>query len=159
MKKRALYPGTFDPFTNGHLHMAQRAAAMYPEVIIAVSGHDKKRTLFDVDTRVSLIEKSIHHLPNVRVMAFDNLLAEFAKQVGAEVVIRGLRVNADFEYEFKMAQFNYEMNPVLEVVYLMATASTLHIASSSIKEIAGLGGDVSAYVPAHVNIELQKEYA
>lgn len=154
--KIALYPGTFDPFTKGHLDIALRAARQYDQLIIAVSEHERKVTLFSLQERISLIEAVLkeNDVQNVKVEGFSNLLANFAVEKGATVVIRGLRVTSDFEYEFKMAQFNNEMNPGLEVVYLMSTAAFLHISSSSVKEISSLGGDVSAYVAKCVKQKL-----
>tara|TARA_R110000868_G_scaffold189695_2_gene433063 strand:- start:107858 stop:108340 length:483 start_codon:yes stop_codon:yes gene_type:complete len=156
--KIALYPGTFDPFTKGHLDIAKRAAKQFDEIIIAVSEHEKKKTLFSLEARIDLIKQSVAEadIKNVTVQGFSNLLANFAKEKGATVVIRGLRVTSDFEYEFKMAQFNNEMHPGLEVVYLMSTAAFLHVSSTSVKEIASLGGDVSAYVPKCVKQKLDK---
>lgn len=156
--KIALYPGTFDPFTKGHIDIALRAAKQFDHLIIVVSEHERKATLFSLKERIQLIETSIKEtgINNISVEGFSNLLADFAKQKGASIVIRGLRVTSDFEYEFKMAQFNNEMNAGLEVVYLMSTAAFLHISSSSVKEIASLGGDISAYVPACVKKILDK---
>lgn len=158
--KTALYPGTFDPFTNGHLDIALRAAKQFDHLIIVVSEHEKKKTLFTLTERIRIIKQVIkdHDISNITVEGFSNLLANFAKEKKATIVIRGLRVTSDFEYEFKMAQFNNEMNPGLEVVYLMSTASYLHISSTSVKEIASLGGDISAYVPPIVQTMLKEAY-
>jgi pantetheine-phosphate adenylyltransferase len=158
--KTALYPGTFDPFTNGHLDIALRAAKQFEHLIIAVSEHEKKKTLFSLQERIDSIKEIIEGsgIKNISVEGFSNLLANFAKEKNATIVIRGLRVTSDFEYEFKMAQFNNEMNPGLEVVYLMSTASYLHVSSTSVKEIASLGGDISAYVPSIVKEMLKKVY-
>lgn len=157
----ALYPGTFDPFTKGHLDIALRAATQFDCLIISVSEHARKQTLFSLEERIQSIEETVAEtgVDNIEVKGFTNLLADFAKEQGAYAVIRGLRVTSDFEYEFKMAQFNNEMNPELEVVYLMSTAAYLHISSTSVKEIASLGGDVSAYVPKGVRAMLKKAYA
>lgn len=159
--KTALYPGTFDPFTNGHLDIAVRAAKQVDHLIIAVSQHEKKQTLFTLKERIQSIQRVVEerNIENITVEGFTNLLADFAKEKKATIVIRGLRVTSDFEYEFKMAQFNNEMHPGLEVVYLMSTASYLHVSSTSVKEIASLGGDVSAYVPWGVEEMLKKAYA
>ncbi|MFT7433988.1 MAG: pantetheine-phosphate adenylyltransferase [Alphaproteobacteria bacterium] len=156
--KIALYPGTFDPFTKGHLDIALRAARQFDKLIIAVSEHERKQTLFTLEERIHSIEAVIkgQSIENVTVEGFSNLLASFAIEKGASIVIRGLRVTSDFEYEFKMAQFNNEMNPGLEVIYLMSTAAYLHVSSTSVKEIASLGGDVSAYVPVCVKQMLDK---
>ena len=158
--KIAVYPGTFDPFTKGHLDIALRAATQFDHLIIAVSEHKRKGTLFTLGERISSIEAVLNAnaIENVSVKGFTNLLAEFAREQKATIVIRGLRVTSDFEYEFKMAQFNNEMNPDLEVIYLMSTAAYLHISSTSVKEIASLGGDIGAYVPSVVKKMLDEAY-
>lgn len=157
----ALYPGTFDPFTKGHLDIALRAAKQFEKIIVLVSDHSKKKTLFTLEQRIQFVKDAIKEAgaTNIEVDTFNNLMADYAKNKGAGVVIRGLRVTSDFEYEFKMAQFNNEMNKDMEVVYLMSNAAYLHISSSSVKEIAGLGGDVKAYVPSTVNEALKKVFA
>lgn len=153
MQNIAVYPGTFDPFTKGHLHIVKRALKMYDKVIVSVSDHSKKRTLFSADERVQMVQDVMRErgLERVEVVKFDNLLADHTEKMGGRILIRGLRVTSDFEYEYKMAQFIGELNPNVEVVYLMATAKTLHISSSGVKEIAALGGDVSGYLPRTVN--------
>ena len=157
----ALYPGTFDPFTKGHLDITLRAAKQFDKIIVLVSDHSKKKTLFTLEQRIQFVKEAVKEAGanNVEVDTFNNLMADYAKEKGACVVIRGLRVTSDFEYEFKMAQFNNEMNPETEFVYLMSNASNLHISSSSVKEIASLGGDVTAYVPTTVNAALKKVFA
>jgi len=159
MPRIAVYPGTFDPFTNGHKQITDRALKLFDEVIVAVSDHERKSPLLSVAERVSSVEDVYQNEPRLTVKPFNNLLADFAEAQGAKALIRGLRVTSDFEYEFKMAQFVGDLNPEVEIVYLMADAKNLHISSSSVKEIAALGGDVSGYLPSHINELLKKKYA
>ena len=161
MKNTAIFPGTFDPFTNGHLHIVQRALKIYDRVIVSISDHNKKSSLFTADERVEMVLKALQEAgleEHTRVEKFDNLLADHAEAMGGRILIRGLRVTSDFEYEYKMAQFIGEMNPNVEVVYLMSTAKTLHISSSSVKEIAALGADISAYLPQAVTAKVKEKY-
>ena len=156
----AIYPGTFDPFTNGHLDIVQRSLPLFDKVVIAVSDHGRKNTLFDIGERCLAIAESVKGLLNVEVISFDGLLTECAKEAHASAIIRGLRVTSDFEYEFKMAQFISEQvkDETIEVVYLMAHARTLHISSSSVKELAALKGDVSNYVPVNILKMIHEKY-
>lgn len=159
MSQTAVYPGTFDPFTNGHLDIVLRAAAMFDKVIIGVSEHRKKKTLFTTGERISQIEKALENVKNVEVKKFDNLLTKFVGEQNAHVIIRGLRVTSDFEYEFKMQQFINDQASDVEVVYLMASGRTLHISSSMVKEVAELGADVSEYLPKNINEMVKNAYA
>lgn len=160
MQNTAVYPGTFDPFTRGHLHIVKRSLKMYDRVIISVSDHEKKNTLFSADERVKMIEDVLKErgLDRAEVVKFSNLIADHVEEMGARILIRGLRVTSDFEYEYKMAQFISELNPSVEVIYLMATAKTLHISSSGVKEIAALGGNVSGYLPRSSNEAIMKRF-
>lgn len=149
--KKAIFPGTFDPFTNGHLDITERGANMFDAVVVAVTAHNsKKKTMFSVDERVKMIEESCKHLPNVTVCSFDTLLVQAAKEQDAEVMIRGLRVTSDFEYEFVMRQFNSELDSERETVYLMSSGEHMHISSTHVKEVSRYCGDVSRYVPKGV---------
>lgn len=159
MTRQALYPGTFDPLTNGHMDVIHRALKQYDELVIAVSDHQKKAPLFTAKERVGMVEKAVAGLGGVRVISFTNLVADLARAEGATAVIRGLRVTSDFEYEFTMAQYVANQAPEVEMVYLMAGAETLHISSSAVKEIASLGGDVSAYVNVDIQKKLEEKYA
>lgn len=155
----AIYPGTFDPFTNGHLDIVLRAASMFEHVMIGVSDHKKKQTLFSVEERIESIQEALKHVKNVSVKPYNNLLTQFVRDERAQVIIRGLRVTSDFEYEFKMQQFINDQAREVEVVYLMASGRTLHISSSMVKEVASLGADVSEYLPENVNLMVKEAYA
>ena len=150
MKITAIYPGTFDPVTNGHLDIIARAAKLYHKVIVAVAVNRNKQPLFDVDQRVALIEQVTTEFINVEIIGFDNLLVDCAKQQGANVVLRGLRAISDFEYEFQLAGMNRRLSPELETMFLTPAEQYGFISSSMIKEIARLGGDVSEFVPDNV---------
>ncbi len=142
----AIYPGTFDPVTNGHIDIIARAARLYNEVIVAVAVNSNKSPLFDIAQRVALLEEVTANFDNVRIVGFDNLLVDFAKQQNAGVILRGLRAISDFEYEFQLAGMNRRLSPDLETVFLTPAEQYEFISSSMIKEIARLGGDVSSFV-------------
>ncbi|MBI1362694.1 MAG: pantetheine-phosphate adenylyltransferase [Proteobacteria bacterium] len=144
----AVYAGTFDPPTNGHLDIIHRASALYDKLIVAVSGHGRKKTLFDQKERIGVIKDSITELKNVEVIGFDNLLYELVESFDAGVVVRGLRVTGDFDFEFQMATMNHELSKQFETVFLMARSRHTIISSTMVKEVATLGGDVSRYIPA-----------
>lgn len=160
MKNTAVYPGTFDPFTKGHMHIVERTLKLYDKVIISVSDHSKKKTLFTADERVEMIQNLLQEqgIKNAEVVKFSNLIADHVEEMGGRILIRGLRVTSDFEYEYKMAQFIGDLNPNVEVVYLMATAKTLHISSSGVKEIAALGANVSTYLPENINEKVVEKF-
>jgi pantetheine-phosphate adenylyltransferase len=146
----AIYPGSFDPVTNGHLDIACRAARLFDRVIFAVYSRPAKNLLFSVQQRVEMIQQAIQQWPNVGVDSYESLTVEYARQVGAQVIIRGLRVLTDFEYELQMAHINHRLDPDIEVICLMASQSYSFLSSSIVKEIAVLGADVSNMVPPHV---------
>jgi len=154
----AIYPGTFDPVTNGHIDIIARAARLYNEVIVAVAVNSNKSPLFDISQRVELLEKVTADFDNVRIIGFDNLLVDCAKQQGASVILRGLRAISDFEYEFQLAGMNRRLSPDLETVFLTPAEQYEFISSSMIKEIARLGGDVSSFVPSIVQKQLIKKF-
>ena len=149
----ALFPGTFDPFTNGHLDLAARAARLFPRVVVAVARSSTKVARFGVEERLEMIAESVATLPTaarerVEVRSFSGLVAGCARDVGAHVMIRGLRAVSDFEFEFQMALMNRQLSPELEIVYLMPDVRYTYLSSGMIKEVARLGGDVSGLVPA-----------
>ncbi len=153
----AIYPGTFDPITNGHLDIATRAAKLFDKVIIGVYDTPAKNLLFTTEERVDLVRQAIAGLPNVEVEFFTGLTVNFAKKVGAQTIVRGLRVGADFEREFEMALMNKNLSPDCELVCLMANLKYQFISSSMLKEVASLGGQIDSLVPKSVAVALKKE--
>lgn len=154
----AIYPGSFDPVTNGHVDIACRAAQLFDRVIIAVYDQPAKRLLFPTAQRVAMIDEAIRDCPNVTVDSYSSLTVEYARRVGAKVIIRGLRVLTDFEYELQMAHINHLLDGGIEVVCLMAAQKYSFLSSSIVKEIAALGADVSHLVPPHVASALREAF-
>lgn len=154
----ALFPGSFDPFTNGHLDLARRAAAVFDRVVIAIAVNPAKTGLFTPEERVGLIEKSVRGLRGMSVMHFGGLVVDCAEQVGAHVIIRGLRAVSDFEFEFQMALMNRRLSPQLETLFLMPKEEFSYVSSRLVKEVASLGGDVSHFVPPVVADALHGKY-
>lgn len=150
MNKKAIYAGTFDPMTLGHLDVVERAARIFPELIVAVTAVTGKNTLFSQEERVELVKKSLAGLSNVTVTLFDGLLVEYARSQGAGVLIRGLRAFSDFEYEFQMALTNRRLAPDIETLFLMPKQDYSFLSSTNVKQVASLGGDVSEFVPKAV---------
>lgn len=159
MSKIVLYPGTFDPITNGHLDLVERAARLFDKVVVAVAKSAGKSPLFSVDERVSLVEQVTTHLGNVEVCGFSGLLVDLAKQKQAQVLLRGLRAVSDFEYEFQLANMNRRLAPDLESLFLTPAEQFSFISSTLVREIAALGGDVSEFVPDKVLQALQSRYS
>lgn len=160
--RRAIYPGTFDPITNGHLDVAERALRLFDEVIIAVASNSGKNPLFSLEERVEMTKSSVTQLQGserLSVGSFDELLVNYAKNQGACAVIRGLRAVSDFEFEFQLALMNRKLNPDLETIFLMPKESYTYLSSRMIKEIARLGGPVDGFVPQVVEQELLKRYS
>jgi pantetheine-phosphate adenylyltransferase len=153
---RAVYPGTFDPIHLGHVDIAARSAAIFDEVIVAVYDRPAKKLLFTVDQRVALAQESLAGFPNIRVMTYHGLTAEFARAVDAHVIVRGLRVISDFEWEYQMALTNRELAPEIDFVCLMTRQEYAFVSSSIVKEVAMLGGDASQMAPPAVIAALQK---
>ncbi|AFJ97644.1 pantetheine-phosphate adenylyltransferase [Cronobacter sakazakii] len=151
MTTRAIYPGTFDPITNGHLDIITRAASMFDELILAVAASPHKKTMFSLDERVALAQQAAAHLQNVSVTGFSDLMANFAQTQQANVLVRGLRTAGDFEYEMQLAHMNRHLMPTLESVFLMPSKEWSFISSSLVKEVARHQGDVSHFLPAHVH--------
>tara|TARA_Y100000748_G_C15356254_1_gene433889 strand:- start:342 stop:821 length:480 start_codon:yes stop_codon:yes gene_type:complete len=155
----AVYPGTFDPFTNGHRDLVQRAASnIFDKVYICVAENSKKNTVFSLDERIDLAKKSLVRISNVEVVGFNGLLVDFAKKLDAKVILRGLRVVSDFEYEFQMSSMNKKLNQDIESIFLTPSESYAFLSSSLVKEIAQLGGDVSTFVSEDVKLALEKKY-
>ena len=155
---RALYPGSFDPVTNGHVDIMERASDLYDELIIAVSHNVSKHCAFTVDERLEMIRLSVPHLKNLRFEVCSTLIADFAREQEAQVIIRGLRAVSDFEVEFKMALMNKHLNKELETVFLMTSEKYLFLNSSLVREIASFNGNVSEFVPQNVVEYLQRKY-
>ncbi len=154
----AIYPASFNPVTYGHIDVATRAAAIFDTVIMAVYDRPLKDLLFSTAERMELVQQAVQHLPNVRVDSYDDLTVNYAQRIGAKVMIRGLRAVTDFENELKMAHINYRLHPEIETVCLMASQEYSFLSSSVVREIAALGGPVSAMVPPHVECALRRAY-
>ena len=148
--RRAIYPGSFDPVTNGHLDVIERARKLFDEVIVAVANNDQKRPLFALEERVELLRSTIGHLDRVRISPLNGLLVEFAVQQEAAAVVRGLRAVSDFEFEFQMALMNRKLEARVETIFLMPKEEYTYLSSRIVKEIARLGGDIAKFVPAPV---------
>jgi pantetheine-phosphate adenylyltransferase len=154
----AIYPGTFDPITNGHIDIISRAAKLYYRVLVAVAVNSNKMPLFSLDERVALVQAVTGEFANVSVMGFNTLLVEFAKQQGANVILRGLRAVSDFEYEFQLAGMNRRLSPDLETMFLTPAEQYEFISSTMIREIARLKGDISSFVPPIVEQFLTEKF-
>jgi pantetheine-phosphate adenylyltransferase len=152
--RTAIYPGSFDPLTNGHLDVVQRAAKLFDRVIVAVAKNDSKRPLFTLAKRLELVRTAVSHLPHVEADSFDNLLIEYVEQQKAQAVVRGLRAVSDFEFEFQLALMNRKLNEHIETIFMMPKDTYTFLSSRIVKEIAALGGDVSPFVPPHVKAAL-----
>lgn len=154
-----IYPGTFDPITNGHVDLTERAARMFDRVVVAIAYSEKKTPLFSLEQRIALCEQSLSHLDNIEVVGFSNLLINFAKSQGSSCVLRGLRAVADFEYEFQLANMNRAMYPEFESVFLTPSEHLSYISSTLVREIAALDGDITPFVPAPVADALSLKFA
>lgn len=157
MKNPIIYPGTFDPITNGHIDIIERACKIFPVIIVAVATNHAKHPLLSLEERVSCAEEAIAHLPGVKVMHFDQLLVDFAREQGAYVVLRGVRAVADFEYECQLAGMNRKLMHNIETIFLTPSEEARFISSTLVREIAKLGGDIAPFVPEGVVQVLQKK--
>src|SRR5215471_5506288 len=146
----AVYPGTFDPITNGHADILRRSLGIFDRVVVALAENIRKAPLFSIDERKTMILEALAHDPRVEVDAFSGLLVDYCKRRGATVVIRGLRALADFEYEFQLAHMNRHLAPEVETVFLMTSEESFYVSSSLVKEVALMGGDVARMVPTSV---------
>lgn len=157
--RTALYPGSFDPLTNGHLDVLHRASTLFDELVVAVAKDNNKTTLFSMEERVALIQENLEEqkLTNVRVTPFDGLLVDFARQQNAAALVRGLRAVSDFEFEFQMALMNRKLDPRLETLFLMPREDLTYISSRIVKEIARLGGNAEIFIPPNVAAALKKK--
>lgn len=157
MKRRAVYPGTFDPITLGHIDIIKRASKIVDELIVGVLNNNSKTPLFTPEERVEMIKESVADMPNVKVIAFDGLLVDFAKQQKALFVIRGLRAVTDFEYEFQMAQANRIIDKDVDTVFLTTSNAYSYISSSTVRELASFGGDISKFVSKNVEKKVKEK--
>lgn len=158
-KRICVYPGSFDPVTNGHLDLIERGSALFDEVIVAVLHNPSKRGCFPVEKRLELLKRACAHLPNVRFDCFDGLLVDYMRKTQARVILRGLRAVTDFENEFQMAQLNHEMAPEVETLFLMTSPRHAYLSSSAVREIGMFGGDISPFVPGCVAEEVAQALA
>ena len=156
--KRAIYPGSFDPVTKGHLDIIARSSRLVDELIVGVLNNRAKNSLFFTDERVSMLEELTSHFSNVRVDAFDGLLVDYARRVDAAIIVRGLRAVTDFEYELQIAQTNHEIYADIETIFLTTRLEYAYLSSSSVKEIASFGGDISLCVPDFVADMVYERY-
>jgi len=156
--RTAVYPGTFDPITNGHTDLVTRAARVFPKVLVAIAESPHKKPFFTLEERISLARNQMHHLENVEVVGFHNLLVEFVQQIGAHIIIRGLRAVSDFEYEFQLASMNRHLAPKVETMFLTPDEDFSFISSSLVKEIARLDGDVSEFVCEEVQLAMRRRF-
>ena len=154
MKTIAIYPGSFDPITNGHIDLIHRACKLFDEVIIAITQNVNKTNLLSVDQRIESVQASIKSINNTRVLGFDSLLVDFARDHNAQIIIRGLRAVSDFEYEFQLSGMNKRLNPRIETLFMTPSEEFANISSSLVREILSLGGDISAFVPKPVEVIL-----
>ncbi len=150
MKQRAVYPGTFDPVTNGHVDIITRASQLFSEVIVAVASNAAKNPFFSLAKRIEFIQHTVAHLPGVRVVGFDTLLIHFAHEQQAGIILRGLRAVSDFDYELQLAGMNRKLSKQVETLFLAPSEDLMFISSSLVREIAALGGDISRFVPSIV---------
>ena len=157
--RRVIYPGSFDPITNGHLDVINRAATLFDEVVVAIAFNEQKQGLFSAEERLALLREVSCTLPNIRIAQFDGLLMDFARAQEATAVVRGLRAVSDFEFEFQMALMNRKLEPQIETIFLMPAEKYTYLSSRIVKEIARLGGDVSAFVPVSVTKALREKFA
>lgn len=156
--KKVVYPGTFDPITNGHIDLVQRAANLFDHVVVAVASNQKKSPLFTLDERVDLARQALSHVKNIEVLGFNALLKDLVEQQEAYGVVRGLRAVSDFEYEFQLANMNRALAPSMESLFLTPAEHLSYISSTLVREIASLGGDVSKFVPDFVEKALIQKY-
>ena len=156
--KKAIYPGSFDPVTLGHIDVIERASKLFDHLIIAVLGNSAKTPLFSTEERVNMLKEVTKHIPNVEVESFGGLTVDFSKTHGANAMVRGLRAVTDFEYELQIAQLNHVINPEIDTVFLTTDLKYAYLSSSSVKEVAAYGGDISQFVTPFVEAEVKKKF-
>jgi len=156
---RAVFPGTFDPIHLGHIDIANRATNLFDEVVVSVYDRPLKSLLFSPELRIELVREAFSGNPKIRVMGYNSLTVDFCRAIGAQVIVRGLRVFSDFEYEFRMALANHRLAPEIELVALITAEEHTFLSSTTVREIASLGGDVSSMVPPHVEAKLKERFS
>lgn len=157
--KTIVYPGTFDPITNGHIDLVERASKLFGKVVIGIASNRQKSPLFSIEERIELAVECLKHIPNVEIYGFDSLLVDFVEQCNADAIMRGLRAVSDFEYEFQMASANKRLYQSIETLFLMAAEQQHFVASRLVKEVAHYGGDVASFVPEIVANAMAKKLA
>ncbi len=157
--KTIVYPGTFDPITNGHIDLVERASNLFHHVIVAIASSERKRPTFELEERIELAKEALSHLKNVEVRGFDYLLVNFVKDCRGDAILRGLRAVSDFEYEFQLANMNRALAPDIESIFLTPSEKLSYISSSLVKEIASLGGDINAFVHPSVKKALSRKFS
>ena len=156
--KTIVYPGTFDPITNGHIDLVERASRLFDKIVLGIATSKRKGPLFDIDERIKLASDALSHVPNVEILGFDYLLVNFVKDCKADAIMRGLRAVSDFEYEFQLANMNRALSPNVESVFLTPAERFSYISSSLVREISSLNGDVSKFVPPNVAAALNEKF-
>ncbi|MDD4202898.1 MAG: pantetheine-phosphate adenylyltransferase [Candidatus Omnitrophica bacterium] len=157
MSTKVIYPGTFDPITNGHIDIIERASRIYDKVIVSVAENDPKKPMFSVQERVDMVSKAVSNMDRVTVESFKGLLIDYVRSKKVRVVVRGLRMISDFEYEFQMALMNRKIAPDIETIFMMPKANYSYLSSKLIKEAAQLGADISVFVPSFVEKEIKRK--
>ena len=158
MKNIAIYPGSFDPCTNGHLDIIERSSTIFEKVIVAVLVNSSKTPTFTVEERIELLKAATSHIPNVEVVGFNGLLAQFAYQQNAKVIVKGLRAVSDFEYEFQMSLTNNKLNPNVETLFMTTKSENMYISSSIVREVARYGGSIEDMVPEAITEQIYKKF-
>lgn len=156
--KRAIYPGSFDPVTFGHIDMIERSAKIVDELVVAILNNSAKNPLFSVEERVSMLKETVGHVPNVKITFFDGLLIDYAKKIEAAIIIRGLRAVTDFEYELQIAQTNRIVNSGIDTIFLTTSLEYAYLSSTIVKEVASYGGDISHFVPKQLIPQIYEKY-
>ena len=156
-RRLALFPASFDPVTNGHLDLIERAHAVFDELVVAVARNVAKQGTFSVEERIEMLQSAVNHLQGIRITAFDGLLVDYARHIGAHVLLRGLRAVSDFEYEFEMALMNRHLYPEIETLFMMTSQKYFYVSSSRLKELVRFGANVAEFVPPAVALKLKEK--